>query len=542
MTAPIGMAAVASADSAQVPAVPQADGDDGGFTATFGAAMAAQQTGQLAPIIPDPVPTQPLLQLLTDGEWRPDDVSLANAEESNPEPGSGAKANPVHEAGIVPLEKSLANWFAAVGRRGGSAERAVVPVSGDPAEVNTEEDPANPSSGDAVGPAKSGGPESAVLIVVPPNIPASGSRTDGTSPSVTADEETPGPDAAAADRTGGRVWRGTADGQRTIEPPRRAPYGEDAPMTREPVIEIAGFTFHDPAEERGQGNHAPGGASPSAEPTPELAARIREHRITGGNRDLAQEALRRITAPESRPGEESATTTGRIRLAQEAPKAAAQRTAFGGERDNARSRHETEPAPATEVPVQWGERHGADGTPRTVPVASAAARPLVDTATTPGPEPMAATATDPGERIARRVDHLMLDLKDDQGDYGKLRVSVSGSNVRATIMPNDQAMADRLNIDLRQLHQSLTERGFPEPKITVQNPVSTELPRWNPLAREGVADTAPTDHRSPGRHGPDDEQQERWNGTKEQQRERREQGRTPDQPRQQKRDSNGRDA
>jgi hypothetical protein len=315
-------------------------------------------------------------------------------------------------------------------------------------------------------------------------------------------------------------------------------------MTKQPVIEIAGFTFHDPAEERGQGNHPSGGGSPSTEPTPEWAARIREYRVTGSDRDLAREAVRRAGGGETRPGEESAGAPGPLRLNQESSKTAAQlRPTVGAERENNRNRRETESVPASESPVQRGDRHAGDGVSRTVPVASTAGRPLVDTASTAGPEPTAATVADPGERIARRVDSLMLDLKDDQGDYGKLRVSVSGSNVRATIMPNDQGMADRLNVEIRQLHQSLTERGFPEPKITVQNPASTELPRWNPLAREGVANTAAADHRSPGRHGPDDEQQrDRWHGTKEEQRERREQGRTPDQPRQQKRDSKGRDA
>jgi hypothetical protein len=148
-------------------------------------------------------------------------------------------------------------------------------------------------------------------------------------------------------------------------------------------------------------------------------------------------------------------------------------------------------------------------------------------------DPSGAVAADPIEPMARRVDHLMLDLQDDQGGYGRLRISLSGSTLRATLMPNDQAMADRLTVDIRQLHQSLQEQGFPTPKITVQNP--PDAAGWNPAARQVVVDSGAAEPRGTNRHDADADRRERWNTPREQ---RQNQGRTPERPRD---DSQGQD-
>lgn len=121
-------------------------------------------------------------------------------------------------------------------------------------------------------------------------------------------------------------------------------------------------------------------------------------------------------------------------------------------------RRETGEAVLLAAPTTAPQSVDSDG-PEIVPVARPAA----------GPAP-----ADPGDRIARRVEHLMLNIADEQGDYGRLKVSVTGTSVRATIMPNDPALAERLTVDLRQLRQQLGDRGFADATVTVQAPKAVD--------------------------------------------------------------------
>lgn len=529
MTAPIAMAVPAPADSALPQAMPQADGDDGGFGATLGAALAAQ-AGQLAPIVPEPVAADSLLDLLTDGQWQPDLPAEADSDAPPAEePATPAPAEGSHDVPVVPLEKSLANWFATVGRRG-QGERLFAPISDDPAEVDLESEPvaAGPADPDPAAAEPGPGPgETAALILLTAPAAAAAAGEPRVSPSNTGDSPAEGADDGPADHPAAAPRAGAAEAPRIGAQAghRSAGLPERPEGPRQPVVEIAGFSFPDPTADGGDR----GADARPEQQAPEWVARVRDLKTSGEDGAMAREAVRRATAAASRPGDGP-------------PKAAAElRPAAPPPRDGGRSRRDVA-APGDTTPVLRTEHRSGDGVPRTAPVQVGGNRPLVDTAGSPAVDQAAPVALDPGERMARRVDSLMLDLKDDQGDYGRLKVSVSGTNVRATIMPNDQSMADRLNVEIRQLHQSLTERGFPEPKVTVQNPpAAADQPRWNPFAREGVADSAATEHRQPGRSGPDDERRERWTGTREQQQERREQGRTSDQPRQRKRNPNGRD-
>ena len=104
------------------------------------------------------------------------------------------------------------------------------------------------------------------------------------------------------------------------------------------------------------------------------------------------------------------------------------------------------------------------------------------------PEGVAPAAAEP--KPNSRLGDLVLQLGDDQGEIGRLRVAVHGPNVRATIIPNDQAMADQLTVNLRELRQSLQERGFPEPRITVQPPRVLEAVLGPTVARDLIADAA----------------------------------------------------
>jgi hypothetical protein len=126
--------------------------------------------------------------------------------------------------------------------------------------------------------------------------------------------------------------------------------------------------------------------------------------------------------------------------------------------------------------------------------------------------------TEPGDtqRVVTRFDRITLDLKDESGDFGKLRVSIAGSSVRATIVPNDPALADRLNHEIRQLRQSLEERGFPEPRVTVESPRAGDGGVRGQLRDPTGAATGPDGSReSTGQ--PTDDRRERWTAERHQQ-------------------------
>ncbi|MHB1329667.1 MAG: hypothetical protein ACYC2K_15825, partial [Gemmatimonadales bacterium] len=149
------------------------------------------------------------------------------------------------------------------------------------------------------------------------------------------------------------------------------------------------------------------------------------------------------------------------------------------------------PAPAPE-PLTTGPRNELPET-LVVSTPNGSPAPLESSAPEVAPvtRPAAATAPDPTDRIARRVEHLMLNIADDQGEYGRLKVSVAGTSVRATILPNDPILAERLTVDLRQLRQQLGDRGFGDAVVTVQAPKAAEAAASSPalLVRDVVETT-----------------------------------------------------
>lgn len=136
------------------------------------------------------------------------------------------------------------------------------------------------------------------------------------------------------------------------------------------------------------------------------------------------------------------------------------------------------------------------------------------------PAPGAATAADPTDRIARRVEHLMLNIADDQGEYGRLKVSVAGTSVRATILPNDPVLAERLTVDLRQLKQQLGDRGFADAAVTVQAPRVVENGASSPaLVVRDVVETTGFEARMADRPRAEDQRRETPRDPRDQQRE-----------------------
>lgn len=97
-------------------------------------------------------------------------------------------------------------------------------------------------------------------------------------------------------------------------------------------------------------------------------------------------------------------------------------------------------------------------------------------------------APEPATPIGRR-EHVVVQLTDETGDVGRIRVAVSGGTVRATIIPHDPALVDRLNQNLRDLKQTLEDRGFTDPLVAIQ--ASRRPEAAQPTGREPVVDPPP---------------------------------------------------
>lgn len=72
--------------------------------------------------------------------------------------------------------------------------------------------------------------------------------------------------------------------------------------------------------------------------------------------------------------------------------------------------------------------------------------------------------------VARRPDRVTIDLHDELGEVGRLRISFRGPSLRATIIPAEPALAARLEQELSGLHRSLEERGMADARVRIQPP------------------------------------------------------------------------
>ena len=512
------------------------------FDVTLGAAIAVGLPVTLA-AIPVAAP-EPLLELILDGEWLPDEPVMSL--EAN-QPADDRPTNEPAAASGEPmvLEKNLDSWLAAFGRR----ERAN-PQSGDgltdPHLVRLDE-PETVEAPDqlttvipSIGVHRLWPVETAVLPVVQPQ---------------------PTGDAIPADRPVADIEIGI-DNDRSAARPRLMA----RPISR-PTVEIGGFDFPSfpdqveaalrptiaPAAARAAGFAVPvpqivdiGPSDMVAMPpadrvaiAPDLVAPVqasaREQSAptdllaisaqSGGTQGRLGDGLTQATVEAAaRPGPVSSSHEPRPFGPNGAAVARAVFHQTGGEpspdsRTSDRrsqgdhSAEQSEPVsrrrPIPEAPT-FEPRSVAGRGPTVAEPASAQSLRPVDTPVLAAPAPL--------DRIARRMDHLTLDLKDDAGDFGRLRVSMSGPLVRATIMPNDPAMADRLNLEIRQLKMNLQERGFPEPRLTVQSPKVTEPVSWVPAGREAILDIAAPGQPNTQRRGNDDDRRDRWTASRDQRR------------------------
>jgi hypothetical protein len=479
------------------------------FETALGTAIA---TGQLAGLLaltpPPPIPAG--LTMVLDGEWRPE-------EEIGPEPESTeAIDHPVAdpapiEAEVVPLERGLADWFARITARVVEPERF---GEAEPEEVELPAGTFEPPTKSPVGPAVESAEVavSSVSLAVPTAVP--GSRE----PSATAvvcppSDPAPRPNSPPPTRTGEVEAPVRVTVPHQADPPPgwgRVPElpdpegmvdAESLVTRRRSFVEIAGFAF--PAE------------SDLLDPTIELAAPgLRRGAEPLGSRDHREPSE---AAPRSSLGTADLWAHRVVSLPERGPGAGS----WGSGSEPRADRPELDWVPRRRDPRDGTspvsiEQHQLSGPenrspPVDVRAATLGARPTGrdEPAAVGSDSPAVAMPRAPDPRISRRVDHLLLELADDQRDYGQLRVSVAGPSVRATILPNDPVLAERLNVEIRQLRQTLADRGFSEPQVTVQSPKPPE-PAGQPQARDvvvdlsGAAGRAQDAGRSPDRQSSDD--------------------------------------
>jgi hypothetical protein len=230
----------------------------------------------------------------------------------------------------------------------------------------------------------------------------------------------------------------TAGAVPTVQPRAPEPVDQLSPPIRvEPLPLSGGLDFgsgtaaNSGGSKHSNGDHPPPRLPPIAPPPPQTEGRLS---------DLLIRAHREATSA-SRP----------------APADKAEKAPPGKDAAPTSPASDSKPAPA------------ASSAPTVAPSGPAAPRRPAIIAEAPASK---AATLDPPAAAPRRIDHIMVDLKDDTGDHGRLRLALSGSTVRATIMPNDPDLADRLTAGIRELRQNLEERGFPEPRVTVQPPKS----------------------------------------------------------------------
>ncbi len=275
---------------------------------------------------------------------------------------------------------------------------------------------------------------------------------------------------------------------------------------RHPAVEIGGFSFPLDALDAVVENSAPAGTGRGRAESTEASAYDRLR----GTTLAAHSNGRQGSSTEPETGSNGQESGG---------KPAEQRAAIA-----ARGLEElriNRPSAAVSEPLMTGSRNEQTD-PVLLASPAAGQTPLESDAPEVAsvPRPAAAAANDPTDRIARRVEHLMLNIADDQGEYGRLKVSVTGTSVRATILPNDPVLAERLTVDLRQLRQQLGDRGFADAVVTVQAPKAAEAtaPSAALLARD-LVETAGIDVRVADRPRAEENRRETPRDPREQNRE-----------------------
>jgi hypothetical protein len=95
------------------------------------------------------------------------------------------------------------------------------------------------------------------------------------------------------------------------------------------------------------------------------------------------------------------------------------------------------------------------------------------------------SAAETGAEAARPASFVTIPFTGEQGEAGRLRVSVLGSTVHATILTEDPQLAERLNRDLGDLRRMLVDRGYGAAQINVRAPSAGSGAAARDLGRDG---------------------------------------------------------
>jgi hypothetical protein len=140
--------------------------------------------------------------------------------------------------------------------------------------------------------------------------------------------------------------------------------------------------------------------------------------------------------------------------------------------------------PADSARAQTGESDERDRKPARDASASDAASPssplVANNATANPARPGRGESAEPREarnlpphgstdqKAAGSADRVTLQVADDEGRQTRIRVSVTGNQIRAVITPPDSASARQLEQRMDQLHETLVRQGFVDPKLVVR--------------------------------------------------------------------------
>jgi hypothetical protein len=127
---------------------------------------------------------------------------------------------------------------------------------------------------------------------------------------------------------------------------------------------------------------------------------------------------------------------------------------------------------------------------------------LPEPASPPAGEATAARAQKLAEQAGRGSGFVLVPFQDEAGAEGRVRLSVRGSALNATILSSDREAVEQLGRRLGELHRALAARGFAEAQLSV---------REHRAAPSNPGRQAPQEH--PGHPGHDHPERDSRKGT-----------------------------
>jgi hypothetical protein len=350
-----------------------------------------------------------------------------------------------------------------------AAEGSAEPVDGSPRHREAGRSPANrPSEGVPDTPDPERAQHDDRLRIQPYPMPARPrDRLDG--PARRPDRHPIGREGEVRIHPSPRPEGDRESGDRSPRPPTVTP------IRREGQVRIQPYPL--PAERHpAPPESAPGSPEPPR-PGPEDRFRIQPHPFPVNGGDARRETEHRSLRHHSESGPDAPPRfgTGEPRLPEHRDRSRREEAIEG--------RESGDPPRAPAPPIRGPVMAGPPPAPERVSVSHPGdpPAPAGELSRPNGP-------TAPDAPAAPRTEQITVDLADETGGHGRLRLSLRGSSLRATIIPDEPEFAARLAVGLRELKRSLEDRGF-TPRLTVQAPSAAE-PSMSAIAaaaREGAA-------------------------------------------------------